>query len=978
MLLRSLYRSDPAGLFYTRPAKGYFRNVSNLESNAMRLVSVPGYRVGHLFVVLWRLTFAGTLSVLISTHAIAGPKEFGMSELQRTVRELGLSPVSLATQVVPGAPESYEISGNTIRASDDRGLMYGLLEAAAEMRRDGRLTDKRESPKVAMRGIRVFIESEDLDQDWYYSHEYWDQFFGMLASDRFNRFNLVFAHQTDYLAPPYPFWVDIPEFPNIRARNLTAAQREKNLAMLQYISQDAVDHGIDFTLGVWEHNIQDYRKPPMIPMTDGLTRQNIGPYSYAALKKVLQLCPAISSLQVRTNAESGIPADQQVDFYRNYVFRAIRDAGRPVILDLRGWIVAGGMVKAAAEIGIPVRLSTKYWAEDIGRPYQPAETYANYSYLNCLEKPRSYGFYWELWALGSNRLLLWGSPEYVKRAVSTFSLGGAEGFEIDPPLAQKGFGNAPGKWGIFTEAQSRRACWKWEFQRYWLFYRLWGRLSYDPAASERVWMDEARNRFGSAANDVMDAYQNASNVINEIVAVHLADPNMYIWPEINPGGLVDSYRVVLPSDWRYVASIAEAVRNRLDGIASAKQAAPETAERFDGIADRIDKALDRAQHKLKDNREWLSTEPDFRVLSMMARYHAQKQLAAYHLQLFDMTSDPNSLALAQQEVEKGLGIWQKLVRLTDGLYPSQMAFGPDDNGHWKDKLPYVQHDLELVRERQDIFNRFGPFTAGFDFGGPVKSQPNPNAYRQDNYVLQNNVEPRFTPVNAETVYDNKQGYGWLTAGARKALPIPLTPYSEVRAVAKDPQHLPHDVLFRDYIRGSGPEKFGVRVRPGNYKVDFLHPDHTTFQVSLNTVNDRLEIPFPSSEWSISGLIVRPETGGTPTPVPPIPSRLPRPEFRHIQPTQAQAGQSLTLALQVGNTAHISHVRLYYRPVNQLAQFKIIEKPVGEAFTIPGNDISGSWDVMYYFEVLNDHKGGWFQPDPVTATPYYVVRTVAAR
>ena len=913
--------------------------------------------------------------LLIGARLFAGPKEFGMSEFQQALHTRSLPPIALTTQLVAGKPETYEISGHTVRASDDRGLMYGLLDASEQIRKNGRLADKSESPKVAIRGIRVFIHSEELDRDWYYSHDYWDEFFSMLARDRFNRFNLVFAHQTDYLAPPYPFWIDLPEFPSIRARHLTAAQRQKNLETLQFISQDAVAHGIDFTLGIWEHNIQDYRKPPMVPMTEGLTRRNIGPYSYAALKKVLQLCPAISSVQMRTNAESGISNDQQVEFYRNYVFRAIHDAGRPVMLDLRGWIVAGGMVKAAAEIGIPVRLSTKYWVEDIGRAYQPATTYPNYSYLNFLRKPRSYGFYWELWGLGSNRLLLWGSPEYVRRAVSTFSLGGAQGFEIDPPLAQKGFGNAPGKWGVFTPAQSRRVFWKWEFQRYWLFYRLWGRLSYDPSEPQHVWMDDMKNRFGTAAPDVMDGYRSASEVINEIVAVHLADPNMYIWPEINPGGLVDSYRVVLPSDFRYVASIPEAVHNRLQGVASAKQTALETAARFDDIADRIDKAVDRAQHVIKENREWLSTKPDFQVLALMARYHAQKQRAAYHLELFDATADSASLASAKQEVDKGLAIWEKLVRLTDGLYPEQMAFGPDDNGHWKDKLPYVRHDLELVHEREEIFKKFGRFTAGFDFGGPVKQQPNPYAYRQDDYVLQNDVEPRFTPAGAVTKYNNQQGYGWLTDGPREAVPISLTPYLEVRAVAKDPKNLPHDVLYRDYVRGHGPEKFGVKAVPGAYDIYLLHPDRTASQLSLNSTDGRLQIPFPDSDWSVSGLIVRPKTGSGPVKVPALASHLPRPQFRHEPPAQAQAGKSLTLRLNISAPAHIDRVRLCYRPVDQLADFKSIEHPPGEPFTIPGNEISDSWDLMYYFEVLNDHKGGWFQPDPSAQTPYYVVKIV---
>src|SRR5439155_13660126 len=110
-----------------------------------------------------------------------------------------------------------------------------------------------------------------------------------------------------------------------------------------------------------------------------------------------------------------------------------------------------------------------------------------------------------------------------------------------------------------------------EFSRYWLFYLLWGRLSYDPKTPESVWMSELTSRFGSAAADVMEAYKQSSGVLSEIVATHLADPNLYLWPEINPGGLIDAYKQTLPSDWRYVASIPEAVRNRIDGAASAKQ-----------------------------------------------------------------------------------------------------------------------------------------------------------------------------------------------------------------------------------------------------------------------------------------------------------------------------------------------------------------------------------------------------------------------
>lgn len=93
-----------------------------------------------------------------------------------------------------------------------------------------------------------------MEEKWYYSKEYWSAYFAMLARNRLNRFNLVFASQTNYLAPPYPFWVQLPEFSEIKVPGLSEARRSMNLEMLCYISQSADDHGVDFALGVWQHN----------------------------------------------------------------------------------------------------------------------------------------------------------------------------------------------------------------------------------------------------------------------------------------------------------------------------------------------------------------------------------------------------------------------------------------------------------------------------------------------------------------------------------------------------------------------------------------------------------------------------------------------------------------------------------------------------------------------------------------------------
>ncbi len=919
----------------------------------------------HNKSVRWSIPFWYCLCVW------AGPEEFGRAEIDRALAARGLKPgqVRFVTDVsAEDRPESYRILPGSISGGDLRGLMYGMFEAADQIRQYGRLIQARGEPATPIRGIRYFVHNADLEKSWYFSHEYWTAFFQMLARNRFNRFNLVFAHQTEYLAPPYPFWVTVDEFPEVKARGVSVAERERNLDMLRFISQTAAEYAIDFTLGIWEHNIQ----AGMTPSVDGLTSENIGPYSYAALKKVLARCPAVRSVQMRTNSESGIPSERQVDFYSKWIYRALSEGGRRVVLDLRGWAMQPEMLKAATGAGVPVRLSSKYWAEDLGRPYQPAETFPGYSYLNFLDKPRAYDFYWELWGLGSNRLLLWGDPDYVRRAVPTFALSGSSGFEIDPPLAQKGFGNRPGEWSVFAPDQKNRIFWRHEFERYWLFYLLWGRLSYDPKTSDRVWKAELERRFGPAAGDVLEAYKQSSRVLPEIVATHLADPNMYVWPEINPGGLIDAYKEVRPSDWRFVATIAEGVENRLEGIASAKQTAAQTAARLRELSAKVEDAIASIRKKLREQTaEWRSSESDFLVLAHLARYHAQKQIAADQLTWFYRTGDVDGLHSARRELRDAVGTWESLVKLTDRVYPEQMAFGPHDIGHWKDKLPWVRHDVEVVEERARIWEQFGRFQYGFDFGARV-SEPRDVLYRRDPYLWSYSVEPRFKSVDPETSYTEATGFGWATAGEREAIPLPAVAYRDLRATLRTPGQLPRNALFGDAIRGRGPQTFRVKTGAGTFQVSMLRPDGSADSQPLAAQNGVLDIVMKEGEWTVSGLVIRGKE--QPAPKASVPQALPRPQIDHTPPKGVIAGQPLELTLRISPIKGVTHVRLHYRAVNQLSKFVTLDSPISKpSFVIRGEDISSRWDLMYYFEILNAGKGGWFEPDPGVATPYFVVK-----
>ena len=158
--------------------------------------------------------------LLLAMLAAAGPAEFGQSELDAAMAQRKLkwkNQVELSLD----APdtfriEPYSVGGAHITGGDLRGLMYGLLEAAEQIRDTGHFTKTIGTPAASLRGVRIVMTPE-LEQA---SEEFWNSYFRMLARNRFNRVHVVFAR----IEAPY--------------------------RLPQFLSRTAADYGIDFTLGI--------------------------------------------------------------------------------------------------------------------------------------------------------------------------------------------------------------------------------------------------------------------------------------------------------------------------------------------------------------------------------------------------------------------------------------------------------------------------------------------------------------------------------------------------------------------------------------------------------------------------------------------------------------------------------------------------------------------------------------------------------
>ena len=363
-----------------------------------------------------RRLIALALCLPIFVAAGFGPVEFGRLELERAYaeRKLPLPRIPIQSEVSADRPESFRILSMRVTGGDVRGLMYGLIEAAEQIRERGRLVAATGAPAIAIRGVRMVVGPEDTRAGWYKSPDYWQEFFAMLARSRFNRFSLVFSGQQG--AP-------------------------EDLEGLASISEAAAQYAIEISLGL---RAQD------LSAAAGLAPENTGPSSLLALKNLLAACPSARSVQIWTD---GGRSSKYVGLLRDWLLRAVQEAGRRVTLELRAADLTPELLQAATEAGVPLRIGVQYTGGRMAEMVRPAGG----------------EMLWQLEAASPSDAALWSDPAHVRRTVAAFSQPGFDGFEIQA--------RAPGETGTDT-----------------LFYLLWGRLSYDPKTPDSVWRGELKAR----------------------------------------------------------------------------------------------------------------------------------------------------------------------------------------------------------------------------------------------------------------------------------------------------------------------------------------------------------------------------------------------------------------------------------------------------------------------------------------------------
>jgi dienelactone hydrolase len=669
---------------------------------------------GETLIVAGRATASGAAAALHKSLGVA-PPESAESLLIRRTKWNGKT--------------AWLVSG-----ADDRGLMYALLDVADRVGRSadssdplGEVRDAAEKPYVAERGVSIYTMQQADFEARFFNEDYWARYFDMLARDRFNTFVLIFGYENaGYFAPAYPYFFDVEGFPDVRVVGLTKERQERNLKALNRLIELARERGLDFTAGLWDHiyrgGVQSGGVKEAEPgktrqgIVIGLAEKDLMTYHKAALAKFLKLVPNLHAVQFRMHGESGLKKEEMPEFWKG-IYQVMKEHGPDVLFDARVKDFPDSLIDLALEMGVKIRLNTKYWAEQMGLPFHPThinkqnQNDRRHGYADLLRYPQQYNFQWQLWAGGTTRVLLWGDPEYARRFAESTHIFDGSGFEVNEMLATK-MASHPHDMKPFDLLRPQYRYYDWEFERHWHFFQVFGRMGYNPDTPPEVWRKEFERRFGKAAAPFVEqALHRASWVLPMAQAYDFPYnrfPTTRGWVEKQRREDLPVYAKAEPSDTEQFLSMEEAARNLLEGKDSAKRHPLRTSQWFAQASADVLRLVEEAEKRVgKDrNKEFNSTMVDLKILANLALYHSRRIHAGLSYALFKQAQDASALDDAIAREGLAIQAWEKLVEAAGDVYNDNLMMGLPSSGlagHWKDELVELKKGLKALQQEQESF-----------------------------------------------------------------------------------------------------------------------------------------------------------------------------------------------------------------------------------------------------------------------------------
>jgi hypothetical protein len=630
----------------------------------------------------------------------------------------------------------------TITGGDDRGLVYGALEARTQLANGvalERLDATARTPRLAFRGIKFntpwdsYRPSSALDQHDSTVRDlvYWEAFLDMMVENRFNAISLWTMHPFTYMIRPRHF----PEASKWSDQELADWQK-----LYRGIFQLAKERGLDTYVVFWSifvspefaraHNPASKNFYPHY-YVDGDTSAITRRYLRESVTQMLEEYPELDGIGVsHGEGMAGMTPLQRQQFVDDVYIAGALDATkkRPVKLIHRvpfssgldsgpgvstsvEQITRAAMEKLGSRFSGPIWVEMKFnWSHGHSTPTLVKVHGGKLGDTYFKPAPSNYKVVWQV----RNEdffALRWGVPEFIRAHIA--QNGDKDGGQPYVGGYFVGSETYIPALDYFTAATSP-VDWKWAFQRQWLFYALWGRLLYDPTTPDSVFQQEFTRRHGERSANLLRAYALASNTQMRLASLYDSRWDFTLYGE---GFLalqgeytryigVDALIKQPTLDPRYI-SVADYVRMLGEGRRPAAGAVvpPDLADALErdcrealALTGKID---------VSGNASLTYEVADVQVWSNLGLHLAEKLRGAVALQRFRESGDGAAREAAIAHLGKALGYWDEVIRITRPLYQDMKlthynhnAFtaNPDNLFHWARIRDEVAKDVEVARE----------------------------------------------------------------------------------------------------------------------------------------------------------------------------------------------------------------------------------------------------------------------------------------
>jgi hypothetical protein len=657
--------------------------------------------------------------------------------------KISLNSNTLGKEAYTILPEGKKI---LIEGGNGTGIIYGVLTLVEDLRNGVSIQSIRkreEAPRLAFRGIKydlpwdTYRHSFALDQHQTVCADvnYWKAFLDMMVENRFNTLTLWNLH-------PYTFMIKPKNFPEASpwSEEEMAAWRHLFGSIFRMARERGIEtYIIPFNIFV----TPEFAKAHNVAMDNldhhffvkGDTSEIVKRYTRECVTQLLQEYPELTGMGLTLGeGMGGMTPQQREDWMKETIIEGMRLANRKskLIHRIPFSSTTGSLGPTSIETEKLTRAGIEQEAsmEFIDGPVW-ADLKFNWSHAHSTPKlikvhgGKLYGAYFSpvptdykiIWTARNEDFfcLRWGVPDFVRKHINLNAQDYVGGYLVGSETY------IPAK-DYFTKA-GQKVNWKYAFERQWLFYKIWGRLLYNPSTPDEIFLAEFTRRYGKDAEALFEASSLAGNT-----PLRLASSFDFTWDfSLYSEGFMalnrEAKRVEYISvDWQirqppidpdYV-SVLEYVNTVFSGgsFDKTKITPPILIKMLEADCNR---ALSLVRNiKTLDNASLHQEVADIKVWANLGLYFAEKLKGAISLQTYRVKGGEENKLHAIKHLESALRYWDAVVSITRPIYNDMplVHFSEQDGKHWKENdhlrfhwehlRPEVVKDIEIAKNASFI------------------------------------------------------------------------------------------------------------------------------------------------------------------------------------------------------------------------------------------------------------------------------------